>query len=113
VFSSLEVVRAFLQRIEAVNSRINSVVVLARERALAEARRADASLARGDALGRLHGVPFTAKDVFDSAGVETSAGMPDRVGVVPSEDAVAVARMRRAGAILWARRTCLPAVPAA
>jgi amidase len=106
--SSVEVVQAFLQRIEAVNPTINSVVVLARERAIEEARAADASLARGHALGPLHGVPFTAKDVFDTAGVETSAGIPDRIGVVPKADAVAVGRMRRAGAILLGKTNVPP-----
>jgi amidase len=107
-FSAAEVVEAFLERIEADNWRVNAVVVLAGERALQEARRADASLARGDALGRLHGVPFTAKDVLDTAGVETSAGIRDRVGVVPTEDAVAVARLRRAGAILLGKTNVPP-----
>jgi amidase len=106
--SSVEVIEAFLERIEAVNRAINSVVVLARERAIDEARAADASQARDHALGPLHGVPFTAKDVFDTAGVETSAGIPDRVGVVPEEDAVAVARMRGAGAILLGKTNVPP-----
>jgi amidase len=106
--SSVEVVQAFLQRIEAVNPTINSVVVLVRERAIEEARAADASLARGHSLGPMQGVPFTAKDVFDTAGVETSAGIPDRIGVVPKEDAVAVARMRRAGAILLGKTNVPP-----
>lgn len=108
VVSSVEVVQAFLQRIEAVNQTINSVVVLARDRAIEEARAADASLARGHALGPLHGVPFTAKDVFDTARLETSAGIPDRIGVVPHEDAVAVVRMRRAGAILLGKTNVPP-----
>lgn len=106
--SCVEVVQAFLQRIEAVDPTINSVVVLVRERAIEEARAADAQLARGHVLGPLHGVPFTVKDVFDTAGVETSAGIPDRVGLVPKEDAVAVARMRRAGAILLAKTNVPP-----
>jgi amidase len=108
VLSSAEVVEAFLERIEAVNPLLNAVVVLAGERALAEARRADASLARGLPLGSLHGVPFTAKDVFDSAGLETSAGIRERVGVVPTADAVAIARMRRAGAILLGKTNVPP-----
>lgn len=108
VVSSLEVVEAFLQRIEAVNPKINSVVVLARERAIEEARVADASLVRGHALGPLHGVPFTAKDVFGTAGLETSVGIPDRVGVAPTEDAVAIARMRRGGAILLGKTNVPP-----
>jgi amidase len=108
VVSSVEVVQAFLQRIEAVDPTIDAVVVLPRERALAEARAADASLARRDTLGPLHGVPFTAKDVFDTAGVETSAGISSRIGVVPKEDAVAVARMRQAGAILLGKTNVPP-----
>jgi amidase len=106
--SSVEVVQAFLQRIEAVNEAINAVVVLARERAIEEARAADASLAQGQVVGPLHGVPFTAKDVFDTAGVETTAGIPDRIGMVPKEDAEAVARMRRVGAILLGKTNVPP-----
>jgi len=58
--------------------------------------------------GPLHGVPFTAKDVFETAGVETRAGLQERVGIVPTEDAVAVARMRRAGAILLGKTNVPP-----
>jgi amidase len=106
--SSVEVVEAFLRRIEEVNPIINAVVVLTGDRAIDEARAADASLARGQRLGPLHGVPFTAKDVLATAGVETSAGIPERAGVVPSHDAVAVARMRRAGAILLGKTNVPP-----
>src|SRR6476659_913038 len=106
--SSVEVVDAFLRRIEEVNPIINAVVVLTRERAIDEARNADASLARGQTLGPLHCVPFTAKDVLDTAGVETSAGIPERVGVVPSLDAAAVSRMRGAGAILLGKTNVPP-----
>ncbi|MGH2571971.1 MAG: amidase [Actinomycetota bacterium] len=108
VVSSVEVVEAFLRRIAAVNSSINAVIVVAADRAIEEARAADASLARGRALGSLHGVPFTAKDVLDTAGVETSAGIRERIGVVPQADAVAVARMRRAGAILLGKTNVPP-----
>jgi amidase len=106
--SSVEVVEAFLRRIEEVNPIINAVVVLTGDRAIDEARDADASLARGQTLGPLHGVPFTAKDVFDTAGVETAAGIPERVGVVPSHDAAAVSRMRGAGAILLGKTNVPP-----
>jgi len=57
--SSVEVVEAFLGRIEEVNPIINAVVVLTGDRAIDEARVADASLARGQTFGPLHGVPFT------------------------------------------------------
>jgi amidase len=106
--SSVELVEAFLRRIEEVNPVINAVVVLTGDRAIDEARAADGSLARGQTLGPLHGVPFTAKDVLDTAGVETSAGIPERVGAVPSHDAAAVFRMRGAGAILLGKTNVPP-----
>ena len=106
--SVVEVVESFLLRIEAVNPAINAVVTLAAESAISEARAADRSIARGMVAGPFHGVPFTAKDVFETAGVETRVGLSERVGIVPSEDAVAVARMRRAGAILLGKTNVPP-----
>lgn len=107
--SSVEVTQAFLDRIKAVNPRVNAVVQVAADRALAEARQADEALARGTQPAPLHGVPFTAKDVFDTAGIVTAAGLPERAGFVPDLDAVAVARLRAAGGILIAKTNCPPA----
>src|SRR3954465_5043354 len=76
--SSVEVVEAFLRRIELVNVEINAVVGLAGERALSEARAVDRSMARSRVAGVFSGVPFTAKDVFETAGVETVAGLRER-----------------------------------
>ena len=98
--SSEEVVRAHLARIEEVTPKLNAVVELASERALLEARNADAALARGDASGALHGVPMTIKDSFDTEGVVTTGGTQGRADFVPERDATVVARLRRAGAIL-------------
>ena len=98
--SSEEAVRAFLDRIEAVNPKINAVVTLAADRAIKEARQADAELARGSCRGLLHGVPMTIKDSFDTAGVVSTAGTEGRWDFVPKRDATAVARLRAAGAIL-------------
>jgi amidase len=95
-----EVVEAHLERIEAVNSSLNAVVQLAAERALDEARVADQSVHRGDALGPLHGVPMTIKDSLDTAGVISTGGTKGRATYVPQEDATVVARLRAAGAIL-------------
>jgi amidase len=72
--SSLEVVDAYLQRIEAVNPQLNAVVQLTAETARMQARDADAALARGDLKGPLHGVPLTIKDSFDTAGTISTAG---------------------------------------
>ncbi|MEU5565038.1 amidase [Micromonospora musae] len=104
--SSVEVVQAHLDRIKAVNSKINAVVTLA-DGALDAARAADEALAAGAEVGRLHGVPFTVKDSFDTAGVLTQRGSPIFAGRVPDTDATSVARMKRAGAILLAK-TNLP-----
>ena len=67
--SSVEVVQAFLDRIETVNAKINAVVVLAGDEALDAARAADAQLSRGEVTGPLHGVPMTIKDSIDTAWV--------------------------------------------
>jgi len=106
--SVVEVVDAFLRRIEAVNPAINAVITLTAESAMNEARAADGSIGRGVVAGPFHGVPFTAKDVFETAGVETRVGLRERIGMVPGEDAVAVARMRRAGAILLGKTNVPP-----
>ncbi len=97
--SSRETVAAHLERIAAVNPRLNAVVQLSPS-ALDDARAADAALARGDASGALHGVPFTVKDWIETAGLVCAAGMEQRRAFVPKRDATVVARMRAAGAIL-------------
>ena len=107
--SSLEVVDACLARIEAVNPRINAVVRLAAD-ARDRARAADATLARGDAAGPLHGVPFTIKDSMDTAGVVTTAGTVGWRDRVPDRDATVVARLRAAGGILLGK-TNTPSSP--
>lgn len=98
--SSKEVVDAYLQRIEAINPKLNAVVQLAVDTARAQARQADAALARGDTTGPLHGVPMTIKDSLDTAGMISSGGTKGRASFVPTEDATVVARLRAAGAIL-------------
>ena len=98
--SSVDVVKAYLARIEAVNPVINAVVQLAPERALDEARAADAALARDEIKGPLHGVPMTLKDSIDTAGIITTAGTTGRRNFIPDKDATVAARLRQAGAIL-------------
>ena len=100
-------VAACLQRIAAVNGQINAVVQLAPD-ALAQARQADADLAQGVSHGPLHGLPFTAKDVFDTAGIVSAVGLEHRRGYVPAYDATTVARLKAAGAILVAKTNCPP-----
>ena len=97
--SSLEVVDAHLQRIDEVNVTLNAVVQIAPD-ARDRARAADAALARGDAVGPLHGVPFTAKDWLETDDLICAAGFAERAQYTPKRDATVVARMRAAGAIL-------------
>ena len=96
--SSLDVTRAYLDRIGAVNPKLNAVVQLRAEAALAEARRADALPA--DQRGALHGLPMTIKDSLDTAGIVTTGGTKGRANYVPAEDATVVQRVRAAGAII-------------
>src|SRR5581483_5354275 len=98
--SSREVVEAHVRRIEAVNGRLNAVVELRADAALAEAEAADAARARGAPLGPLHGVPITVKDNVDVAGLRCTAGTTGRQALVAAADAPAVARLRAAGAIV-------------
>src|SRR5688572_32254726 len=97
--SAREVVAAHLARIERVNPRVNAIVTLVAERALADAARADEALARGDAVGPLHGLPVAHKDLVDTAGIRTTRGSPFHRDHVPARDALLVARIRGAGAI--------------
>ena len=97
--SPVEVTTAFLDRIDAVNPRINAVVTLA-EDALHRAREAEAAVIRGDELGPLHGVPFTIKDCIDTAGVRTTRGSKLFEDRVPKDDAPVVRRLKDAGGIL-------------
>lgn len=98
--SSVEVVHACLQRIEAVNPQLNAVVQLRAEQALAEARAADEALARGESRGLLHGIPMTIKDSLDTAGVISTGGTLGRKDFVPQKDATVVTRLKDEGAIL-------------
>src|SRR2546423_3120116 len=106
--SSVEVVRAHLEHIHTVNPRLNAVVFATAESAIKEARTADRHNQRKSALGPLHGVPFTAKDIFNTAGLPTTAGLRMLRTNIPDHDATVVARMRRAGAILIGKTNCPP-----
>lgn len=98
--SSQQVVSAFLSRIEQVNPRLNAVVCLRAEEALRDAKECDAELTKGKSRGPLHGVPFTVKDSFDTAGLVSTAGTTGRASYVPKTDATVVKRLRDAGGIL-------------
>ncbi len=97
--SSREVVQAHLDRVAAVNPKINAVVTLMANQALEDADAADKAVANGAALGPLHGVPFSIKDLLDTAGVPTQRGSKLFAGFIPDKDATSVARFKAAGGI--------------
>ena len=98
--SSLELTQLAFERIDRFNPRLNALVNLLREPALARAREADAAWSRGTWWGPLHGVPVTVKESFSIAGTAATAGAPFLKNHVPAEDSVPVARLKQAGAVL-------------
>jgi len=98
--SPVEVVSAFLARIEKVNPKINAIVTLDAERALAAAKQAEQDVMSGKPLPPLHGVPCTVKDPFETAGLRTTNGSKIFANHVPDRDATLVKRLRAAGCIM-------------
>jgi aspartyl-tRNA(Asn)/glutamyl-tRNA(Gln) amidotransferase subunit A len=95
------VVRAYLERIERLDGRLRAYIAVTADDALDAARRAEAAVQAGGALGSLHGVPFAVKDQFDVSGLPTTMGSRAQATAPPAaEDAHVVARLRAAGAVL-------------
>jgi amidase len=97
--SSREAVAAHLDQIARVNPKVNAIVTLVAEQALANADRADHALARGDDVGPLHGIPVAHKDLTPTKGIRTTYGSLVFRDFVPDEDALIVERLSKAGAI--------------
>jgi aspartyl-tRNA(Asn)/glutamyl-tRNA(Gln) amidotransferase subunit A len=89
-----------LDRITARDGALHAFVLLTRERALADAARADAELKAGQDRGPLHGVPYALKDIYDTAGIRTTCHSKLRLDNVPEQDSVAAARLHLAGGVL-------------
>ena len=98
--SPVEVVRAHLERITALDGSLKTFITLTADTALAAAREAEAAVASGRPLGALHGVPLGLKDLYDTAGVRTTGGSKILAERVPSVDATVVRRLREAGMIV-------------
>ena len=99
--SCVETMSAYLDRIAALNPRVNAVVSLRDpDTLLAEARARDDQLARGEAVGPLHGFPHAVKDLELTAGIRTTFGSPLFRDFVPEQDSLQVGRLKRAGAII-------------
>jgi aspartyl-tRNA(Asn)/glutamyl-tRNA(Gln) amidotransferase subunit A len=101
--SPVELVAATLARIERVDPRVLAWARLRTEEARKEARRLAELQAAGTILGPLHGIPVGIKDIFYTAGVETSCGSRIMAGFIPSFDATTVSRLRQAGAVIMGK----------
>lgn len=105
--SPVELAEAVLRRIDGLDPRLNAFITVTADLALAEARRAEAEIQAGRYLGPLHGAPISVKDIVDTAGIRTTAGSRILADNVPERDAVVVARLKSAGAVLIGKTNLL------
>jgi Asp-tRNA(Asn)/Glu-tRNA(Gln) amidotransferase A subunit family amidase len=100
---STHLVHIYLERIESFNPKINCIITLTRDHALAQAKAADAEIAAGHYRGPLHGIPWGAKDLLDTANIPTTYGAEPFRNRIPTADATVTARLNQAGAVLIAK----------
>jgi Asp-tRNA(Asn)/Glu-tRNA(Gln) amidotransferase A subunit family amidase len=101
--TSVRLTEIYLDRLERFNGKLNCVITLTRDHALTQARHADAEIAAGKYRGPLHGIPWGAKDLLDTAGIPTTYGAEPFRDRVPAADSAVVARLNAAGAVLVAK----------
>jgi amidase len=105
--TSAALVEALLERINRINPALNAIITLDAEGARRQAAAADEARRRGEVLGRLHGLPMTIKDSFETAGMRTVSGYPPFKDRIPVQNAPPVASLRQSGAIVLGK-TNLP-----
>jgi Asp-tRNA(Asn)/Glu-tRNA(Gln) amidotransferase A subunit family amidase len=101
--TSQRLTQIYLERLQRFDPRLRCVITLTRDLALQQARQADAEIAAGKYRGPLHGIPWGAKDLLDTAGIPTTWGAEPYRNRVPNEDAAVVKRLHDAGAVLIAK----------
>jgi Asp-tRNA(Asn)/Glu-tRNA(Gln) amidotransferase A subunit family amidase len=101
--TSERLTKIYLERLERFNGELRCVITLTSELALAQAKKADAEIAAGKYRGPLHGIPWGAKDLLDTAGIATTWGAEPFRDRVPAKDAAVVKRLHEAGAVLVAK----------
>jgi Asp-tRNA(Asn)/Glu-tRNA(Gln) amidotransferase A subunit family amidase len=101
--TSERLTKIYLERLERFNGKLRCVITMTRELALAQAKKADAEIAAGKYRGPLHGIPWGAKDLLDTAGIATTWGAEPFRERVPAKDAAVVKRLHDAGAVLVAK----------
>lgn len=100
VMSPVAVVEASLSRIEKLNGELNAFALVLPDQALEQAKHAESEISAGRWRGPLHGVPIGIKDFYDTAGIRTTAAFERFRNRVPSQDAVSVAKLKAAGAVI-------------
>ena len=98
--SPVELTRAFLDRIDALDDTLECYITVLHDGAMADARQAEAEILRGEYRGPMHGIPIALKDLYDTAGIRTTASSKVMADRVPTEDATTTARLKAAGAVL-------------
>src|SRR6202140_617502 len=101
--TSERLTRIYLHRLEQFNPKLRCVITLTQDLALAQAKKADQEIAAGKYRGPLHGIPWGAKDLLDTAGIATTYGAEPFRNRVPASDAAVVKRLHEAGAVLIAK----------
>ena len=101
--TSKHLTRLSLSRLKQFNPKLNCVITLTEDLAMKQAELADRELDAGQWRGPLHGVPWGAKDIMDTAGIGTTWGAAAYKDRVPNEDAFVVKQLQRAGAVLVAK----------
>jgi aspartyl-tRNA(Asn)/glutamyl-tRNA(Gln) amidotransferase subunit A len=105
--SPVELTKAFLGRIEAIDSRIHSFLLVTVEEALRQAKAAEAEISAGRYRGPMHGIPIGLKDLIETAGIRTTAHSKVLIDHIPSQDAAVVSRLKEAGSVLLGKLGCL------
>jgi amidase len=99
--SAREVMQAHIKQIAKVNAKVNAIItVIPEDELMAQALAADESIAKGNIMGPLHGIPIAVKDLTDTKGIKTTFGSPLWKDNVPAQDALIVEREKKAGAII-------------
>jgi len=102
--SPVEVLKDFLERIEVLDGELHTFNCIARDTALAEAKKAESALLKGDRRGPLHGIPLGIKDMIDVAGLPTTAQATHRRNQAATADADVVFSLRIAGAVILGKQ---------
>jgi Asp-tRNA(Asn)/Glu-tRNA(Gln) amidotransferase A subunit family amidase len=101
--TSERLTQIYLRRLEQFDPKLRCVITITRDLALTQAKKADAEIAAGKYRGPLHGIPWGAKDLLDTAGIPTTYGAEPYRNRIPKEDAAVVKRLHAAGAVLVAK----------